>query len=78
MRWRHSRKGIIEGEIVSEDSTGKVVCIKLTNHVHGLADSWGPGDILTVKRAFLRPMPTKQVAGTLQEEEGGTKNGLDG
>ena len=62
MKWRHSRKGIIEGEIVRE--AGDFVHIKLANKVHvghgdpptgrGFRDIRAcPGTTISVRKALL-------------------------
>ena len=57
MRWKHRRKGIIEGELVREDQD--TVTIKLTKPVRGLSMDWDVGAQLMVNKRFLEPLPER-------------------
>ena len=61
MRWNHSRKGTIEGEIVEEK--GDFVDIKLTNKVW--MGNWlgysEPGEVITVRKSFLQPLEKEEA-----------------
>lgn len=65
MRWIHSRKGIIEGEIIRD--LGEFVDIELTSKArlgHGSpmagtgfrVVSAGPGQVIRVRKLLLNPM----------------------
>jgi len=69
MRWNHSRKGTIEGEIVRD--LGEFVDIKLTNKVrvgHGSpmmgtgfrSVHAGPGQVIRVRKSLLQPLEGKE------------------
>lgn len=51
MKWKHSRKGLIEGKIIKDD--GEWVDIKLKNYVSGINREWYKGETITVRKAFL-------------------------
>lgn len=61
MKWNHSPKGTIEGEIVEDQGT--FVKIKLTNKVYmGSLHGWrGPGQIVSVRKSFLQPLEEEEA-----------------
>lgn len=62
MKWFHTRKGKIEGEIVEDDGTW--VKIKLTKEIHlGARHGYcGPGEVATVRKSFLQPLEEQKEA----------------
>jgi len=78
MRWRHSRKGIMEGEPVENQSDHQILAIKLTKTVPGMRKPWFPGETHLVRRDFVQLMDDRLPAESLQEEQGGEKDGVDG
>ena len=70
MKWRHSRKGIIEGELVADNPRSEFVRINLTNTVHGRGESWYPGETISVKRSLLHRIDPGPPVEILEEGKG--------
>lgn len=66
-RWIHSRRGLIEGEDVSQDKGSEWASIRLNTdspRASKVARGHGPIDrtdsVITVRRAFLRPVTDRE------------------
>jgi len=61
MRWRHSRKGIIEGEVLESQSDHELLAVRLTSMVPGMRKTWYPGEIRLLRRAYIHVMDPVDV-----------------
>ena len=61
MRWRHSRKGIIEGEVLESQSDHELLAVRLTSMVPGMRKTWYPGEIRLLRRAYIHVMDPVNV-----------------
>lgn len=62
MKWKHSRKGMIKGEILRQDGGWTWIMLDGDHEPHMMSEAnqgtvWNDGEVVQVRTSFLTPLP---------------------